>query len=472
MTPPPSARQLEGGDSPGSPSPDSPEAFTLGTSSINRSHQQKLNGSTSLRQAPNIPLQEPKSRSRTRRYLRRLKRAPLFFKALILLWLLGMILLVINAVAEMRMNPEGKPEWRELHKSFSSKEKPLAICDPTQGKGFVNQENVWERSDGACESSHLLYRFTKIPKDKYRDHFPEFVNKTVFMYGDSVGRHLFEDYCRYLNMNMERRPFPNQEKTVIYWEGAVCTQPQLNFKVTHLHSYGALTSGDKRDTELMSSILLDRYSGFANTSDPASFEIVKAAFPGGPWDFETRISRLFEEAIPDLKPDFVQLNGGAWDFLWMYNRDVKHRQYHDVIPKEDIRTFQRRLTELIDYVRFKFPEAKPLWINPHWLNPNDLNVRHAWAGPYLHKAPLNASEDSPLLPPLFTPRRQTQHHHALFLAAEETGIDMLDYWKIKDSFATDEYFAGVDRVHPIETPRAVMVDMLLEKMHRWFAYGL
>jgi hypothetical protein len=46
------------------------------------------------------------------------------------------------------------------------------------------------------------------------------------------------------------------------------------------------------------------------------------------------------------------------------------------------------------------------------------------------------------------------------------------YWKIKDSFTPEEYFAGVDRVHPIETPRAVMVDMLLEKMHRWFAYGI
>lgn len=36
-------------------------------------------------------------------------------------------------------------------------------------------------------------------------------------------------------------------------------------------------------------------------------EIVKQAFPGGPWDFETRISRFFDEALPDLKPDFVQV---------------------------------------------------------------------------------------------------------------------------------------------------------------------
>ena len=71
------------------------------------------------------------------------------------------------------------------------------------------------------------------------------------------------------------------------------------------------------------------------------------------------------------------MNGGAWDFLWMYNRDIKFRQYNDVIPQEDLRMFQQRLKELINFVREKFPEAKPLWIDPHWLNPNDLNVRHA-----------------------------------------------------------------------------------------------
>lgn len=59
-----------------------------------------------------------------------------------------------------------------------------------------------------------------------------------FIYGDSVGRHLFDDYCHYLKMDFERRPFPGQEEPVIYWEGAVCTEPNLNFKVTHLHNYG------------------------------------------------------------------------------------------------------------------------------------------------------------------------------------------------------------------------------------------
>jgi hypothetical protein len=124
----------------------------------------------------------------------------------------------------------------------------------TQGEGFVNHENVWERSDGACSSSHFLYRFRHTPKERYTAEFPEFINKTVvstlpgfscselilgqFIYGDSVGRHLYDDYCHYLGMKGERRAFPDEKEPVIYWEGTICTEPALNFKVMHLHNYG------------------------------------------------------------------------------------------------------------------------------------------------------------------------------------------------------------------------------------------
>lgn len=51
-------------------------------------------------------------------------------------------------------------------------------------------------------------------------------------------------------------------------------------------------------------------AGFANTSESneESMTIIRRAFPGGPWDFETRITRLFNEAVPDLKPDFIQVS--------------------------------------------------------------------------------------------------------------------------------------------------------------------
>jgi hypothetical protein len=55
-----------------------------------------------------------------------------------------------------------------------------------------------------------------------------------------------------------------------------------------------------------------------------------------------------------------------------------------------------------------------------------LTIVLSGSGPFYHMAPLNQSEDSPLLPPLFTPRRQTQHRNALHQAAEETGIDIVD----------------------------------------------
>jgi hypothetical protein len=64
----------------------------------------------------------------------------------------------------------------------------------TQGEGFVNQENVWERSDGACGSSHLLYRFSKTPKEKYPEIFPEFANKTVVRFA-FLGYHVQAIVC-------------------------------------------------------------------------------------------------------------------------------------------------------------------------------------------------------------------------------------------------------------------------------------
>jgi hypothetical protein len=104
-----------------------------------------------------------------------------------------------------------------------------------------------------------LYRFRHTPKERYTAEFPEFINKTVvstlpgfscselilgqFIYGDSVGRHLYDDYCHYLGMKGERRAFPDEKEPVIYWEGTICTEPALNFKVMHLHNYGESLRG-------------------------------------------------------------------------------------------------------------------------------------------------------------------------------------------------------------------------------------
>jgi hypothetical protein len=46
------------------------------------------------------------------------------------------------------------------------------------------------------------------------------------------------------------------------------------------------------------------------------------------------------------------------------------------------------------------------------------------------------------------------------------------YWKLKDSFNSDDFWAPNDPVHPGDQPRIAMAEMMLEKLHRWSAYGV
>lgn len=61
--------------------------------------------------------------------------------------------------------------------------------------------------------------------------------------------------------------------------------------------------------------------GFSNATDPTTFGYLQKCFPGGPeYDFETRVPRLFEQQLKGYVPDYVQVGGGAWDFLVSFRK--------------------------------------------------------------------------------------------------------------------------------------------------------
>lgn len=111
---------------------------------------------------------------------------------------------------------------------------PVSV--PTYAKGTVHDGISGIHQQDRCK---LAFR---IPS------FLPGTDAAQFIYGDSVGRHLYDDYCHYLGMKGERRPFPDEKEPVIYWEGTVCTEPELNFKVLHLHNYGELFYRDQIGT--------------------------------------------------------------------------------------------------------------------------------------------------------------------------------------------------------------------------------
>lgn len=109
----------------------------------------------------------------------------------------------------------------------------------------------------------------------------------------------------------------------------------------------------------------------------------------------------------------------------MFNRDILEHRHHASLPVEDQETFSRQVEGLLNMVGDMWPEAKTVFLEVHPLNSDDLKVKHIWGGGYFNP-PLDATQDSPLLPPLFAQRRLVQHSMALKAGAKAAGVDTLD----------------------------------------------
>lgn len=108
----------------------------------------------------------------------------------------------------------------------------------TSGPGWVSEEGVWQRSDNACQSNQFIQRFRDTPSTQYADEFPTLVNKTMFILGDSVGRHLWDQLCDEIRAPKTVRNPPGIDPVVHYSEASVCVQPELNFTIVGFHQYG------------------------------------------------------------------------------------------------------------------------------------------------------------------------------------------------------------------------------------------
>ena len=60
----------------------------------------------------------------------------------------------------------------------------------------------------------------------------------MFILGDSVGRHLWDQLCEEIGAPKTVRNPPGVDPVVHYSEASVCTQPELNFTIIGFHQYG------------------------------------------------------------------------------------------------------------------------------------------------------------------------------------------------------------------------------------------
>jgi hypothetical protein len=114
----------------------------------------------------------------------------------------------------------------------------------TSGPGWVTEEGHFQRSDTHCSSSLFLQRFHTTPPAQYPTEFPAFVDRTMFILGDSVGRQLWDQVCD--EIGAPKRflvpPLAEGEAKVDYSEVSVCVQPELNFTILAYHQYGGCPS--------------------------------------------------------------------------------------------------------------------------------------------------------------------------------------------------------------------------------------
>lgn len=62
--------------------------------------------------------------------------------------------------------------------------------------------------------------------------------------------------------------------------------------------------------------------------------LLSGEWPAGPWGFEDRIPEMVKQ-YDIYKPDMVVLGSGAWDFKFMYRRDVyENNKAVDIEPTE------------------------------------------------------------------------------------------------------------------------------------------
>jgi hypothetical protein len=147
--------------------------------------------------------------------------------------------------------------------------KPYAIIRllSTQGAGWVSEEGHWVRTDDACRSSQFVQRFRDTPQTLYTQEFPSFINKTMFILGDSVGRQLWDQICAEIKAPKIVKTPEGVTPHVDYSEVSLCTQPELNFTVMAFHQYGQSErglelSGKPADDQVRSRRLCQRYGPY------------------------------------------------------------------------------------------------------------------------------------------------------------------------------------------------------------------
>ncbi|KAL2207083.1 hypothetical protein CC79DRAFT_1332893 [Sarocladium strictum] len=340
-----------------------------------------------------------------------------------------------------------------LARPSSPEPQNLEPPDPLALPGW-RENTTWVTADPDLQLQHWVQRFAK---KEDGPHMEWARGKTILLLGDSVVRDFIWRLCdNHLHVDKKLVQLDakvHNEKT----QGWECVVPQTQTRLINGFIYG-----------------------MTNYSRYPSSPLISHEWPPGPWSFEERISDMVKQ-YSKYNPDMVVLNSGAWDFKFMFRRDVyENRRAIDIEPSE-LHEYGERLRQCLRLLRQKFSKKKLLFLQMHPFGEDDVNAKWFWAKGIKggHDYGINFSPKEPnatlveeKLPHLFSRRRVSQLASTYRRIAAEEEYDHLDYWKIAEATNQGEFIRPGDSIHPSDPSIAVMLDWLFEKLWRWETQGL
>ncbi|RSH90014.1 hypothetical protein EHS25_001347 [Saitozyma podzolica] len=338
--------------------------------------------------------------------------------------------------------------------SFSS-ETPSVPLDPVAQPGWI-EGDTWVSANPEAPMHNWIRRIMDKEEGPDMDWMR---NKTILVLGDSVVRdwiwRLCDNFIHGPREMVHLDPSKGDSEKTTGW---LCTHPTYNLRIINGFIYG-----------------MTNYSRY-----PTDSPLISQEWPSPPWSFEDRMPELVEQ-YAGYEPDMIIANSGAWDFKFMYRRDLlENRKAIDVEPEER-HEYGERLRGFLGMLRAAYPTKKVAFLLMHPFRANDLDAKFFWArGLANHRPDLDVNFDGQpdrsieeKLPHLFSRRRVAQMASTYRLVAQQENMDTLDYWKIAEATEPDSFIRPGDAIHPADMPSIrIMLDFLMEKLYRWETYGV
>ncbi|KAJ9094709.1 hypothetical protein QFC21_005866 [Naganishia friedmannii] len=252
--------------------------------------------------------------------------------------------------------------------------------DPTVGPGWLNHWRWVPAKEGVVMHGFLDKFIEKrggnvvgtAGNDEHGDDEMDWArNRTILFIGDSVGRELQNAWCRAIGVDRKSIKLNDEDEVNDKTTTSICEHAFYGVKTVFSFLYG-----------------------MTNYTKPGASDVISGEWPPGPWGYEDRLpevkqqlDRLNELSLQKgadstredgkkvYEPDLIVLNSGAWEFKYMYRRDLKQGLKAYDIQWDELHELAERLKGAINLIRDLWPDAELVWVDVQPFDTNDFGAR-------------------------------------------------------------------------------------------------